>query len=440
MHLSDEVFARRRRAFMDRIGTNAAVLLAAAPVAVRSNDVDYNYRQDNDLLYLTGFPEPEAVCLLLPGRAAGEFILFVRPREREKEVWTGRRFGVDGAKETFAANETFEVAKLDEKVIELVADREALYLSFTRRDAFNDRVLGWIRHWRQLRPRSGAGPVAVLDTGEILHEMRLFKSAEELTCMRRAIAISAAAHEAAMRTARDGTYEFEIEALIDGTFRRHGASAPAYPSIVASGVNATILHYTENNRQMRAGDLLLIDAGAEYQGYCADITRTFPIDRSFSAAQRAIYDLVLEAQRVALEQVRPGVAYDEPHKRAVEVLVDGLLSLQLLHGDRAQIIEKEEYKKFYMHRTGHWLGMDVHDVGKYKVGADVRAYEPGMVVTVEPGLYIPDDDMDVPADFRGIGVRIEDDVLVTASASEVLTAAIPKSRADIESLRATVAA
>ena len=439
MNLSGEIFARRRRAFMDRIGSTAAALFAAAPMAVRSNDVEYPYRQDNDLLYLTGFPEPEVVCLLLPGRDAGEFVLFVRAREPEKETWTGRRFGVDGAKEAFAANEAFEIAKLDEKVIELVANRDALYVSFTRSDALSDRVLGWIRHWRRLRPRSGTGPVAVLDTGEILHEMRLFKSVEELASMRRAIAISATAHEAAMRTARDGTYEFEIEALIDGTFRRHGASAPAYPSIVASGANATILHYTENNRQMRAGDLLLIDAGAEYDGYCADITRTFPVGRRFSDEQRAIYDLVLDAQLVAIEQVRPGVPYDAPHQRAVEVLVEGLLSLKLLHGDRAEIIEKEEYKKFYMHRTGHWLGMDVHDVGNYKIGPDVRVYEPGMVVTVEPGLYVPAEDAEIPPEFRGIGVRIEDDVLVTASGNEVMTAEIPKSRSDIESLRATAA-
>jgi len=434
MILPAEVFARRRQTFIKSIGANAAALFAAAPVATRSNDVDYVYRQDSDLLYLTGFPEPEAFCLLLPGRDAGQFVLFVRPRDREKETWTGRRFGVEGAR-ALGADESFEVAKLDEKIVELVAPYDALYFNFTRGDEVTARVLGWMRHWRMLRPRSGAGPAALLDPGEILHEMRLLKSHEEIECMRKAIAISSEAHTAAMRAAHDGSYEFEIEALIDGTFRRHGASAPAYPSIVASGANATILHYTENHRQMRDGDLLLIDAGAEYAGYCADITRTFPVGARFSAAQQAIYDLVLEAQLAAIEEVRPGVPYDQAHQRAVDVLVDGLLSLGLLHGSRAEIIEKQDYKQFYMHRTGHWLGMDVHDVGKYKIGSETRAYEAGMVVTVEPGLYVSPDNEQAPAEFRGIGVRIEDDVLVLPSGHEVLTAAVPKVRSAIEAIR-----
>lgn len=435
MTFATDVYARRRRQFMDRIGGNAAAIFAAAPVSVRSNDVDYTYRQDNDLLYLTGFPEPEAVCVLLPGRGQGEFVLFVRPRDRERETWTGRRFGVDGAKTEFAADESFAVATLDEKIFELVGTRAALYFNFTRGDEITNRVLGWMRHWRILRPRNGGGPSALLDPGEILHEMRLIKSTDEMAHMREAIAISTEAHCAAMRTVCDGIYEFEVEALIDGTFRKRGASAPAYPSIIASGANATILHYVENNRQMHDGDLLLIDAGAEYAGYCADITRTFPVGATFNASQRAIYEVVLAAQQAAIDLVRPGIAYDAPHQRAVEVLVDGLLSVGLLQGSRAECIAKETYRRFYMHRTGHWLGMDVHDVGKYKIGDTVRSYEPGMVVTVEPGLYIAADDAEVPESFRGIGVRIEDDVLVTAAGNEVLTAAVPKSIAEIEALR-----
>lgn len=435
MSITSEELARRRQTFLSRLPRNAAGLFAAAPVATRSNDVEYGYRQDSDLLYLTGFPEPEAVCLFLPGRKEGEVVLFVRPRDAEKETWTGRRFGVDGAKEKFGIDETFELAKLDEKVLELLGGYDSLYFQFTRGDAIAERVLGWMRHWRTHRPRQGSGPVALLDPGEIVHEMRLLKSAQEIACMRRAIAISARAHTDAMQAVRDGSYEFEIEALIDGTFRRQGASAPAYPSIVASGANATILHYTENSRQMHNGDLLLIDAGAEYQGYCADITRTFPVAPCFSPAQRAIYDLVLEAQLVAIDTVRPGVAYDGPHQRAVGVLVDGLLDLGLLSGSREEALEKQTYKAFYMHRTGHWLGMDVHDVGQYKRGENTRTYEAGMVVTVEPGLYVASENQEVPAEFRGIGVRIEDDVLVTGDGNEVLTAAVPKTRTRIEEIR-----
>ncbi len=435
MHISLEEFAQRRRTVLSRLPRNAAALFAAAPVATRSNDVEYGYRQDSDLLYLTGFPEPEAVCLFLPGRESGEVVLFVRPRDAEKETWTGRRFGVDGAKECFGVDEVFEIAKLDEKALELLGGYDSLYFSFTRSDAIAERVLGWMRHWRTSRQRQGSGPVALFDPGEIVHEMRLLKSAQEIACLRQAIGISTRAHVEAMQAVREGSYEFEIEALLDGTFRRQGASAPAYPSIVASGANATILHYTENNRQMHNGDLLLIDAGAEYQGYCADITRTFPVGARFSPAQRTLYDLVLAAQLAAIDAVRPGVAYDEPHQRALGVLVDGLLDLGLLSGTRDEVLEKHTYKPFYMHRTGHWLGMDVHDVGAYKRGEETRAYEAGMVVTVEPGLYVAADNQEVPAEFRGIGVRIEDDVLVTGDGNEVLTAAVPKTRAQIEEIR-----
>jgi Xaa-Pro aminopeptidase len=435
MTISPEVFAQRRRTLMERLGPDAAAIFPAAPVSVRSNDVEYPYRQDNDFLYLTGFAEPEAVCLLLPGHPKEQFILFVRPRDPERETWTGRRAGVEGAVSTYAADMAYTVDRLDEKIGEYVGERSYLYYAFGRDARFNERVLAWVRRWQQTRPRSGTGPTAVLDPGEMLHEQRLLKDAEELACLRQAIDIAADAHRAAMRQARGGLYEYEIEALLDYTFRHKGGSGPAYPSIVAGGANATILHYVNNDRPLQSGDLLLIDAGAEYHGYCADITRTFPLAERFSDAQRAIYELVLHAQLAAIDVIRPGVRIEDAHLRAVEVLVDGLLALGLLHGDRQEVIGKEQYKPFYMHRTSHWLGMDVHDVGKYKVEGQSRMLEPGMVLTVEPGLYVAADRTDVDPRYLGIGVRIEDDVLVTPEGHEVLSAAAPKQIADIEALR-----
>ena len=435
MVLSPEVYARRRRALVERIGPRAAAVFPAAPVAARSDDVEHRYRQDSDLLYLTGFQGPEAVCLLLPGHPKEEFILFVQPRDPERETWTGRRAGVEGALEIFGAQAAYTIDKLDEKIGEYVSERDQLYYAFGRDAAFNDRVVRWMRQWRLTRPRSGTGPAAVLDPGEVLHELRLRKSDEELACMRTAIAISAEAHGAAMHAAQAGVYEHEIEALLDYTFRRRGATGPAYPSIVASGPNATVLHYTANDRQLQPGELLLIDAAAEYSGYCADITRTFPLAAQFTPAQRAIYALVLRAQLAAIELIRPGARHEDVHKRALEVLVDGLIELKLLSGGREEIITKELYKPFYMHRTSHWLGMDVHDAGKYKVEGTSRLLEPGMVMTVEPGIYIGADGTDVEPQYRGIGVRIEDDVLVTPDGHEVLSAAVPKQPEEIEALR-----
>ncbi len=438
MSVAAEVLTRRRRAFMDRIGPRAAAILPAAPVAVRSNDVEYRYRQDNDVLYLTGFAEPEAVCVIVPGHPKEQFILFVRARDPERETWTGRRVGVEGARETFGAQAAYTIDTLDETIGEYLGACDQLYYAFGRDPVFNQRVLGWMRHWQQMRPRSGTGPVAVLDPAPIIHEMRLLKDEAELACMRQAIVIAAEGHRVAMQTARAGMAEYEIEALIEYTFRRAGATGPAYPSIVAAGANATILHYTANDQPLRAGEMLLVDAGAEYADYCADITRTFPIGRRYSDAQRAIYDVVLQAQLAAIEVIRPGVRIEDPHHRAVQVLVDGLLALGLLKGEPSEIIEKELFRPFYVHRTSHWLGMDVHDVGAYKVEGQSRTLAPGMVLTVEPGLYIPADRTDVDAPYRGIGVRIEDDVLVTPNGYEVLSAAIPKQPADIEAIRAQV--
>jgi len=420
---------------MQAMGEGAAAVFAAAPERIRSNDVEHRYRQGSDFHYLTGFPEPEAVCLLLPGHPKDEFVLFVRPRDPERETWTGRRFGVDGAMESFGAAMAYPIERLDEMVAQYLGERDRLYCVLERDQAFNQRVLGWLQQLQAKRPRTGSGPTALLDARQVLHEMRLYKEPEEIEAMRRAIAISAEAHVGAMRGARAGSPEYEIEAAMEHVFRAAGASGPAYPSIVASGPNATILHYTSNDRVLREVDLLLIDAGAEYDGYCADVTRTFPVAPRFEGRGRALYDAVLAAQTAAIECVRPGVRFDDVHQRAVTVLVEGLIGLGLLKGSVGEIRDQELYRPFYMHRTSHWLGLDVHDVGDYRRGGTSRVLEAGMVLTVEPGLYIGEHVEDIGAEWRGLGVRIEDDVLVTVDGHEVLSAAIPKAPADLEALR-----
>jgi len=421
---------------MARMERGVAVF-RAAPVAVRSHDVEYPYRQDNDFLYLTGFPEPEATCILEPD-GNEPFTLFVRPRDKEKEIWTGYRAGVDGAKSAYGADAAYPLDELDTRLPKLIEHAPVLYFAPGRDRTFDQRVLDLYGWARDNHARSGAGPRGMLDPGAILHEMRLFKGPEEVAALERAIAIAAEGHQEALRHVRPGVFEYEIEALLDYTFRRRGATGPAYPSIVASGPNATILHYTDNSRKMRDGELLLIDAGAEYGGYCADVTRTFPIGRRFSEAQRRLYEIVLAAQHAAIDAIRPGVAFDAPHQRALEVLVDGLLELGLVSGTRDAAIESGAYRSFYMHRTSHWLGMDVHDVGVYRIGEGARPLAAGMVLTVEPGLYVAHDCDGVDAQWRGIGIRIEDDVLVTATGSRVLSAAVPKSIADVEAVRSAV--
>jgi Xaa-Pro aminopeptidase len=435
MPLDHAVFAQRRQRLLAALGPGAAAIFPAAPEMIRTNDVEYRYRQHSDFHYLTGFREPGAVCLLLPGHPNDEYVLFVRPHDQERETWTGKRAGVEGAVADFGAAAAYPIEQLDEKVIEYLAEREQLYYAVERDAAFNERVLRWLQQMQAMRPRTGGGPTALLDPRPIVHEMRLRKGEEELACLRRAIAVSAAAHEAALHAVRPGRHEYEIEALLEYEFRRAGASAPAYPSIVASGPNATVLHYTANNRVMENGELLLIDAGAEVDCYCADITRTMPVGVAYEGRRRAIYELVLAAQRTAIENVRPGVRIEDVHKQAVGVLAEGLVSLGLLQGSLDEIQEKELYKPFFMHRTSHWLGMDVHDVGLYKVAGESRALEPAMVLTVEPGIYIGEHLAEVPEEWRGIGVRIEDDVLVTPEGHEVLSAAIPKHIAEVEALR-----
>jgi Xaa-Pro aminopeptidase len=428
------LLAARRARIMEAMG-GGVMLLAAAPERPRTADILYPYRQDSDFGYVTGFPEPEAVCVLAPD-APERFVLFVRPRDPERELWIGTRAGVEGAVERYGADAAFTLDELEKVLPRFLEKAPHVWHTVLRDDALPARLLAIIRRAQEARPRTGGGPGAIREPGDILHEMRLRKEPAELAWMREAIGIACEAHREAMRTARPGMREYEIEALIDFTFRRRGATGPAYPSIVAAGKNATVLHYTDNDRALGAQELLLIDAGAECAGYCADVTRTFPTGRCYGPAQRDLYDAVLAAQLAAIATVAPGTTLEAVHTTALRVLAEALIAHGLLAGSVDEVIEKATYRRFYMHRTSHWLGRDVHDVGNYARDGKPRALEPGMVLTVEPGLYVPAEGEDIPAVYRGIGIRIEDDVLVTADGHEVLSAAAPKQVAEVEALRA----
>ncbi|MDZ4871268.1 MAG: Xaa-Pro aminopeptidase [Chroococcidiopsis cubana SAG 39.79] len=424
-------YSQRREQLMAKIG-NGTAIFRSAPMAVMHNDVEYNFRQDSDFFYLTGFDEPEAVAVLAPHHTEHRFILFVRPKEREKEVWTGYRCGVEGAKEIYGADEAYPITELDEKLPQYLEKADKIYYRLGRDRNFNEKVL---HHWQRLMatyPKRGTGPIAIEDAGVILHSMRLVKSQAELELMRQAAAISVEAHNYAQEIASPGRYEYEIQAEMERIFRLRGGTGVAYPSIVASGDNACILHYIENTRQMQDGDLLLIDAACAYGYYNSDITRTFPVNGKFTGEQKALYDIVLEAQKQAIAQVQPGNPYSAFHDTAVRVLTEGLVELGILQGQIDDLIKEEKYKPFYMHRTGHWLGLDVHDVGVYQHGDSPQILQPGQVLTVEPGLYIVPQTQ--PAEgqpaieprWEGIGIRIEDDVLVTETGHEILTAGVPK--------------
>ena len=431
-----EIFRTRREHFLRSIGEGAVAILPSAPVSVRSNDVEFVYRQDNDLYYLTGFAEPESVAVFAPGHPDGEFAMFVLPRDKERETWTGRRAGVEGAMLDYGADKAFTIEEFERVIPRYLDKAERLHYPLGLNEKMNEKVLRLMRHAQAMRPRTGAGVSAILDPRELIHEARLHKEPYELDLMRRAAAISAQAHQRAMREARGGMMEWEVEALIDFTFRKNGAAGPSYPSIVASAGNAAVLHYITNDRRMNTGDLLLIDAGCEYQFYASDVTRTFPVGAKFSPLQKSLYEVVLAAQMKAIEVIKPGIRFDDPHEAALRILVDGMCELGLMKGSSDEIIASGSYRRYYMHRTSHWLGMDVHDVGLYRQGAQSRVLEPGMMLTVEPGIYIAPDDDEAPEKFRGIGIRIEDDVLVTPDGHEVITHATPKKVADLEALTA----
>ncbi|HJT51764.1 MAG TPA: Xaa-Pro aminopeptidase [Nitrosospira sp.] len=424
-----------RRRHVASLMQQGVAIIPTAPERVRNRDAHFPYRFDSYFYYLTGFMEPEAVLVILAGpeENASRHILFCREKNAEREIWDGFRFGPEAAQEAFGFDEAHPIAALDELLPKLLAGQPAIYYSLGHNEAWDARVVAWVNQVRQ-QSRSGiVAPGEIRDVHLLLDEMRLFKSAEELEIMRRAAKISGEAHRRAMRKTMPGMNEYEVEAELLHEFRRHGAQAPAYTSIVAGGANACVLHYVENNDELKAGDLILIDAGCELDGYAADITRTFPIEGKFSRVQRDVYEMVLAAQAAAIAEVRPDNSWDAPHNAAVRVLTQGFIDFGLCHGSVDGVIESEDYKRFYMHRTGHWLGLDVHDAGEYKRKGEWRRLEPGMTLTVEPGCYIRPAD-DVPSHFWNIGIRIEDDVAVTRNGCEVLTVAAPKTVAEIEEL------
>ena len=434
MKISKAEFARRRKNLMGMMDKHTIAIIPGAREVTRSRDTEYPFRQNSDLFYLTGFEEPDAVLVLVPGRRQGQVVLFCRERDPDMELWNGYRLGPEGAVAYLGVDDAFPIDDLDEILPGLIEGTQRIYYSMGHDDVFDQRVMGWVNQIRKLVRTGAAPPADFTDLAFLLHEQRLIKSAAEVRVMRKAGEISAAAHVRAMQEWQPGRYEYHLEAAIQHTFAEHGARFPAYNSIVGSGENACVLHYTENASKMRAGDLVLIDAGCEYQGYAADITRTFPVSGQFSAEQRAIYDVVLEAQRAAIAKVRPGNTWNQPHDATVRVITRGLVKLGLLRGKERELIKAEAYRDFYMHRAGHWLGLDVHDVGEYRVDGRWRQLEPGMVLTIEPGIYIAADNTKVPKRWRGIGVRIEDDVVVTEQGCDVLTGDVPKRADEIEAL------
>lgn len=430
------LFQRRRRGVMQLMGEGVAVV-PTSPVHVRNSDVLFDFRPDSDFYYLTHFPEPEAVMVLAPGRPEGEFVLFCRAKDPLKETWDGYRAGIEGAINDYDADESYPIDRIDEILPTLIANQPKVYCNMGRYPEFDRRLINWVNEVKS-KARSGVhAPTEFVDLPYILHELRLVKRSEEIRVMKRAAKVSASAHRRAMQACAPGKFEYEIAAELEYEFRRSGCQGPAYPSIVAGGDNACVLHYIDNKDELNDGDLLLIDAGAELDCYAADITRTFPVNGKYTADQRIIYDIVLAAQHAAMDCARTGCKWNEPHEAAVRVLSQGLIDIGALSGDVDAVIESADYRRFYMHRTGHWLGMDVHDVGDYMVDDVWRVLEPGMILTVEPGLYFNPSDDTIDPRWRGIGIRIEDDVLITKEGNEVLTSDVPKAAEDIEALMAS---
>lgn len=423
-------FSRRRRQLMQTMGEGAVAVLPAAPERRRSRDIFHPYRQDSDFWYLTGFPEPDAVMVLVPGRSQAEYILFCRERDAEREAWDGPRSGPDGACEHYGADDAFPITDIDEILPGLLEGSERIFHAMGRQPDFDRHVLEWVSHLRE-QGEGGNEAHEIVALDHVLQDMRSYKSRVEVDCLRRAAEITVGAHRRAMRACRPGMVEYEIEAEILHEFRRHGLSA-AYPSIVGGGGNACILHYIDNAQTLNDGDLLLIDAGCEYGLYASDVSRTFPVNGRFSRDQAALYELVLAAQEAALDTLKPGAGWNDAHAAVVATLTEGLVDLGILHGSVSELTESGAYRRFFMHRTGHWLGLDVHDVGEYRVDGHWRELEPGMVLTVEPGLYIPAGSEDVDPRWWDLGIRIEDDVLITRSGHEILSSGLPRTVAEVE--------
>lgn len=438
MKLTQADFQKRRDRLAEQIGPNSIVIIETSPVAMRNRDADYKYRADSSFYYLTGFAEPEAVAVIetFGSDEAYSYSLFCRERDRDMEIWHGYRAGVDGAVDDFEADEAYAIDLLDEEILEKLLDKEKLFYRIGHRAEFDARIAKWIVDASGESRKGTSAPAQLIQLDRILDEMRLHKDVKEIQLMQIASDISAQAHTQAMQAVQPGMMEYALEAELNYVFGKNGC-LPSYNSIVGGGENACILHYVENNKALNDGDLVLIDAACEYEFYASDITRTFPVNGQFSAEQKALYQVVLNAQIAAIDAVRIGNSYKEPHYVALRILVQGLLDLGIMQGELEQIIETESFRQFYMHGTGHWLGMDVHDVGSYKQNGEWRTYEEGMVVTVEPGLYIASDDETVDPKWRGIGIRIEDDIVATKQGPLVLTKNVVKSIEDIEALMAS---
>ena len=436
MKLDSREYAKRRRQLMDLMTPDSIAIIPSAPTTIRNRDVEHSFRQDSDFYYLSGFAEEHAVVVLIPGREHGEYVLFCQEKIKEQEIWTGRRVGPEAAPELLGCDDAFPISDIDDILPGLIEGKDRVYASLGVSPNFDNQLMQWVNHIKT-QVRNGATPpreFSALD--HLLHEIRLIKSAAEVKVMQRACDISADAHTRAMQMVKPGMYEYELEAELMHTFMAAGSRWPAYPSIVGTGDNACILHYTQNTDQIKDGDLILIDAGCELDYYASDITRTFPANGKFSEAQRKLYQLVLDANYAAIDVVKPGNNWNDPHEAAVRVLVAGLVEYGLLEGSEEELIESQAYRQFYMHKTGHWLGMDVHDVGEDRIDGEWRLLEEGMVMTIEPGLYIAPDDESVDPKWRGIGIRIEDDVVVTKDGCKVLTSGVVKDVDAIESLMA----
>ncbi len=439
LSLPKKEFAARRASLMALMEPNSVVIIQSAHEVIRNNDAHYLFRQDSDFYYLTGFNEPDALAVFIPDRKQGSYVLFCRERDPERELWDGRRSGQEGACNDYGANEAFPYSRMDEVLPRLLDGCERIYYTMGHDDGFDCRVMKWLNVIRA-KGRSGVTPPsAFFDLHRILHELRLFKSEAELQLMQKAADISSEAHCNAMQVCAPGMMEYQLEATLLHAFVQHGARSPAYTTIVGGGANGCILHYVENCDELRDGDLVLIDAGCEFEFYASDITRTFPVNGVFNPEQKTLYELVLDAQLAAIDLIKPGCRWNAPHEITVQIITQGLVRLGLLKGDVDQLIETGAYRDFYMHRAGHWLGMDVHDVGVYKCAGQWRTLEAGMVLTVEPGLYVSPHNTAVAKKWRGIGIRIEDDVIVTQEGNRVLTHAVPKAVVEIEALMAGTA-
>ena len=425
-------FARRRKELMSMMEENSIAILPSASVLSRNSDVEYQFRQNSDFHYLTGFDEPESVVALVPGREHGECILFCRERDAVAEQWHGKITGPERAMQLYGIDDAFPIADIDDILPGLIEGKTKLYYSMGTHTEFDSQIISWVNSISTNQQSGTKPPGEFVQLDQAIHELRLFKSKQEIDVLRRASEITSIAHKRLMAKVAPGMYEYQLEAELMHTFMSNGARSAAYPSIVGSGNNGCILHYVENSDLIRKGDLVLVDAGCEYEFYASDVTRTFPSTGKFTKAQKEIYEIVLAAQEAAIAVIKPGNHWNQPHMAAVEVITRGLITLGLLVGELEGLLKSEAYKKFYMHRTGHWMGLDVHDVGEYKFGEQWRVFEQGMVTTVEPGIYISEELEGVPAKYSGIGIRIEDDVLVTKEGCEVLTDGIPKSIAEIE--------